>query len=206
MSTIRHRRAARRAARSRRQAVKERVKQVLFVQGGGGNTHDSWDNRLVASLEQALGPGYRIRYPRMPDEAHPNPKAWKRAIARELGKLSDGAIVVGHSLGAAILIDYLADGDVEPRLAGVFLISTPFIGDGGWPSEDLRPTKAAAADLSDGAPLFLYQGRDDETVPYAHIGLFAKTLPHSTIRRLEGRNHQLNDDLSELARDIRLLE
>ena len=52
MFTIRHRRAARRAARSRRQAVKKRVKQVLFVQGGGGNTHDSWDNRLVASLEQ----------------------------------------------------------------------------------------------------------------------------------------------------------
>ena len=27
----------------------------------------------------------------------------------------------------------------------------------------------------------------------------------AAIRRLEGRNHQLNDDLSEVARDIRLL-
>lgn len=32
--------------------VKRGAKQVLFVQGGGG-THDSWDDKLVASLEQA---------------------------------------------------------------------------------------------------------------------------------------------------------
>jgi predicted alpha/beta hydrolase family esterase len=186
--------------------VKGRVKHVLFVQGGGKDTHDSWDNKLVASLEQALGPGYRIHYPRMPGEADPNPTAWKKTIAREFSNLSDGVIVIGHSVGAAILIDYLADGDVERRLAGVFLIATPFIGDGGWPSNDLRPTKAVAADLADRGSLHLYQGRDDETVPLSHIGLLAKALPHATIRRLEGRNHQLNDDLSEIAHDIRLLD
>jgi hypothetical protein len=177
----------------------------LFVQGGGSGTHDAWDNKLVASLEQVLGPGYRIRYPRMPDEGAPDPSAWKRTITWELGKLSDGAILVGHSVGAAVLMDHLADGPLERRVAGVFLIAAPFIGDGGWPSEGLRPTKQLALALHKTPPLYFYQGRDDETVPISHIEMFATAFPAATIRRLEGRNHQLNDDLSEVAHDITLL-
>jgi predicted alpha/beta hydrolase family esterase len=184
-------------------------KQVLFVQGGGRDTHDSWDNRLVASLERALGGGYAVRYPRMPGEAEPDPVAWKKVLARELGGLSDGAILVGHSLGAAILLDHLLDhpGDFGPARspAGTFLIAPPFIGDGGWPSDDLRPTRDLVGKLPAGAPLFVYQGSKDQTVPFSHIGLFAQAFPDATVRRLEGRDHQLNDDLSEVAQDIKLL-
>jgi predicted alpha/beta hydrolase family esterase len=114
-------------------------------------------------------------------------------------------ILVGHSLGAAILLDYLADGDLEQRLTGIFLIATPYIGEGGWPLDDLRPTKALAARLPAGTPIYLYQGDDDDTVPLSHVGLLANVLPQATVRRLQGRNHQLNDDLSEIAHDITLL-
>ena len=183
------------------------AKGVLFVQGGGEGTHDSWDNKLVASLEGSLGSGYTVRYPRMPDEANPEPEAWKRSITRELTTLDAGAILVGHSLGAAIILDFLADGDGKrPPLAGVFLVATPFIGEGGWPLDDLRPTKAVAPQLPEGTPLYLYQGGDDDTVPASHVALFEKVLPQAAIRRLAGRDHQLNDDLSEVAHDIRLLE
>jgi predicted alpha/beta hydrolase family esterase len=195
-------------ARKKRSAKDEKTeprrpsRQVLFVQGGGRGTHDGWDNKLVASLEKELGGGYEVRYPRMPKEADPDAVAWKKAIARELGRLRDGAILVGHSVGGAILVDHLADGGLERRLAGVFLIAVPYIGEGGWPSDDLRPSKELAAKLPAGTPLYLYQGDDDETVPFSHIGLLAKALRQATIRRLEGRDHQLNDDLSEVAHDI----
>lgn len=184
----------------------KRTKPVLFVQGGGRGTHDSWDNKLVASLEQALGPDYAIRYPRMSDESDPDAAAWKQTIAREISKLSDGMFLVGHSVGAAILVDHLAGSATERRVAGVFLIAAPFIGDGGWPSGDLRPTRQTAIALRGSAPLYFYQGRDDDTVPLSHIDMFATAFPAATIRRLEGRNHQLNDDLSEVARDIKRLE
>lgn len=186
--------------------VKKRINQVLFVQGGGTDVHDSWDNKLVASLKKELGAGYRVRYPRMPHEDDPDPTTWKEAIDRELRKLSDGVILVAHSIGAAILIDYLADGNLERQPDGVFLIATPFIGDRGWPSDDLRSTKELASLLPDGAPLYLYHGRADETVPLSHVGMLAKALPHATIRRFEGRDHQLNNNLSELAHDIRRLK
>jgi predicted alpha/beta hydrolase family esterase len=178
---------------------------VLFVQGGGKGAHDSWDNKLVASLERALGPDYTVRYPRMPDEDNPKPLPWKKAIAREVGQLGDGVILVGHSIGAAILMDYLADGTVKPRPSGIFLIAVPFIGAGGWPSDDLRPTTEVAVATRGDAPLYLYQGRDDETVPASHVERFATAFPDAVVRRLDGRDHQLNDDLSEVARDIKLL-
>jgi predicted alpha/beta hydrolase family esterase len=184
-------------------------KQVLFVQGGGRDTHDSWDNKLVASLKRALGGGYAVRYPRMPGEAEPDAVAWKKVLTRELGRLGDGAILVGHSLGAAILLDHLLDdsGNRQPARssAGTFLIAPPFIGDGGWPSDDLQPTSDLAGKLPAGAPLYVYQGSNDQTVPFSHIGMFTKAFPDATIRRLGGRDHQLNDDLSEVAHDIKLL-
>jgi hypothetical protein len=53
--------------------------------------------------------------------------------------------------------------------------------------------------------LHFYHGRDDEIVPFAHLGLFAREFPNAVIHQLDGRNHQLSDDLSEVARDIRQL-
>ena len=182
------------------------AREVVFVQGGGEGTHDSWDDKLVASLEAALGSACTIRYPRMPDEANPDPAVWKRVITSELDTSTSRVMLVGHSVGAAVVLDCVADGKVKPeRLAGVFLIATPFLGDGGWPSGDLRPTKEAAEGLPPHTPLFLYQGDDDETVPVAHLDMLKTVLPHAVIRRLEGRDHQLNDDLSEVARDIQLV-
>jgi hypothetical protein len=178
---------------------------VLFVQGGGKDVHDAWDNKLVASLRKELGPGYTVRYPRMPDEANPDPAAWKKSIDRELRRVRGDVILVGHSVGAAVLLDYLADGNRRRRPAGIFLVATPFIGDGGWPSDDLRPTKEAAASLRDGAPIHLYQGGDDQTVPFAHLALFTRALPDAIVRPLKGRDHQLNNDLSEVAADLRRL-
>jgi hypothetical protein len=43
----------------------------------------------------------------------------------------------------------------------------------------------------------------DKIVPFSHLDLYATALPQAFTRRLAGRDHQLNNDLSEVARDIR---
>src|SRR3954451_13311034 len=33
------------------------TRQILFIQGGGADTHDGWDDQLVDSLRRGLGEG-----------------------------------------------------------------------------------------------------------------------------------------------------
>jgi predicted alpha/beta hydrolase family esterase len=163
------------------------------------------DAKLAASLGKELGPKFHVRYPMMPNEASPDDQTWKKALARELAATGEGAIVVAHSVGAAVVIRFIAESEPTPMLAGVFLIAAPFLGDGGWPSEDGETSKSMAAKLKTDVPLYLYHGRDDEVVPFAHVDLYANALPRAVIGRLDGCNHQLNEDLSPVARDIEQL-
>ena len=181
------------------------IKQVLFVQGGGEGVHDEWDNKLVGSLERELGPEYEIRYPRMPDEADPKYALWKAALKKQFATLHDGAVLVGHSIGATILINVLAE---EPlaSASGIFLLAAPFVGKGGWPSEDIEPMSDFGARLRKEWRIYLYHGSEDDTAPFGHVDLYQKAIPQAVIRRLADRDHQLNDDLSEVAADIRRLE
>jgi predicted alpha/beta hydrolase family esterase len=181
------------------------VRQVLFVQGGGKGTHDEWDNKLVESLERELGGGYQMRYPRMPDEDDPKFTHWKEALRKEFHKLDDGAVLVGHSIGAAILVHSLADESPERNPAGIFLLSMPFIGEQGWPSDEIKPDPHLGARLPAQSPVYLYYGSADDIVPATHAALNAKAIPQAIVRTLSKRDHQLNNDLSEVAKDIREL-
>lgn len=179
------------------------ARDVLFVQGAGEGVHAAWDVKLVKSLERNLGAGYRVRYPAMPNEADPNYADWKAALLQAFDDLQDDAVLVGHSAGGAILMQLLADEASRYRPRAVFLIATPFLGDGGWPSHEMDDTTAIARRMPAGMPIFLYHGDADEEVPPGHLELYARAFPHATIRALPGRDHQVNNDLSEVARDIR---
>ena len=48
-----------------------------------------------------------------------------------------------------------------------------------------------------------FHGGADEAVPAAHVTLYEKVFPHATVRRLPGRNHQLDGELTEIAAAIR---
>ncbi|HET7233863.1 MAG TPA: alpha/beta hydrolase [Longimicrobium sp.] len=180
-------------------------RQLLFVQGGGAGVHDEWDGKLVESLSRALGPGYEVRYPRMPNEADPDHAAWSAALREEFARLDDGAIVVGHSVGGTILINALAEQPPGLTLGAIFLIAAPFVGEGGWPGDDGRSQEDIGGKLPGGVPIHLYHGLGDTEVPPLHAELYARAIPHARLCRLPGRDHQLNDDLREIAAAIEAL-
>jgi hypothetical protein len=183
-------------------------KQVLFIQGAGKGAYKE-DEKLVASLRQLLGREYEVHYPAMQNEDEANYETWKRQIEKNLAALDGMVVVVGHSVGASIVIKGLAEGDIK-KITGIFLIATPFWGgDKGWKYEGyeaLALPEGHANQLPSNERVFFYHSRDDEIVPFAHLALYAQKFPKATIRELNECGHQLNNDLSEVAEDIKSLE
>jgi uncharacterized protein len=174
------------------------ARQVLFVHGAGGEAFEE-DAALVRSLREALGPDFAVEYPEMPDGDAPEFGKWSARISRELSASDGGVILVGHSLGASVLLKHLSEERVERPIAGMFLIATPF-----WGADvaEFELCEDFPATLPEDVPIFLYHSRDDEWVPFTHLALYAGRLPHAIVREFEGRGHQFGDDLSEVAEDI----
>ncbi len=133
----------------------------------------------------------------------PEYEAWKDQITAALATLDDGIILVGHSFGGSVLLKYLSAEQVAQSIAGLFLIASPYWGvDEYWAYDEVTLPQDLAARLPRIPRIFFYHSRDDDTVPFAHLGLYAAKLPQATIRMYDGRGHQFGNDLADVARDI----
>jgi len=177
---------------------------VLFIQGGGKAAYKE-DKKLAAFLQNALKETYDTNYPRMPDEENPNYENYKPKIEEELEKIHSKLVLVGHSVGGCFLLKYLSEQKIDKDIAGIFFIATPFWGDGGWQYEGFSLKNDFPSKLPPEVPVFFYHSTNDETVPFSHLALYAKNLPHAVTRKIIGRGHQLNNDLSEIVQDIKTL-
>jgi len=180
-------------------------KQVLFVHGAGEGAYEA-DKKLAESMRKALGADYEVHYPAMIDEDNAPYEQWKHQIEKEMAGMQGSIILVGHSVGASVIIKIMSETEVKKPLAGIFLISSPYWGGDGWRYEGyekLALPKDVAAKLPTGMPIFLYHCRDDEVVPFDHLALYAQIFPQATVRKIDKGGHQVNNDLSVVARDIK---
>ena len=179
-------------------------RQILFIQGGGGREDYGADAILVTSLTRYLGGDYRIHYPLLPTESTPNFGRLEQ-IAREMELLPDPIVLVGHSLGASMLLKYLSEFPAQKEIKGVFLLATPlWKGPEAWKSGfKLRPDFPCG--LPEGLPLYLYHCRDDEVVPLTDFASYRTMVPGAVFREIQAGGHQFNNDLMAVAEDINRL-
>jgi uncharacterized protein len=179
------------------------TKQVLFIQGAGEDGFVE-DQKLADSLQQSLGLDYHVVYPHMPNADSPEYSAWKDEISRQIDQLGSSVILAGHSLGASLLLKYLAEEPVT-GVPGVFLASPPYWGAPDWEVEEYALADGFAQRLPQSLPIYLYHCRDDEDVPFSHLGIFVDKLPNATVREFDSGGHQFNNDMSAMAADIKSL-
>ena len=177
-------------------------KIVLFIRGDGQGAYEA-DALLAESLQKGLGSTYDVRYPTMPLDENAGYLDWKTEIAAEFANLKDQVILVAHSVGGSILLKFLSEEHVDIPIAGLFLIATPYFGgDENWDYEELTLSQDFSEKLSSIPHIFLYHSRDDETVPFAHLALYAAQLPQAIVREFDERGHQFKNNLDEIASDI----
>jgi len=178
------------------------ARTVLVIHGAGEPRRRRGKVYWEPLLEDGLGPGYRVKAPRMPRPAHPHYWAWACRIDELLGS-SRRRLLVGHSFGASVLLKYLSETIRRPAFAGLFLVATPFWGPD-FPELVLAPDFGAR--LREVSPLYLYHSRDDPEIPFEHLERYRRVLPHAIVRALDGRGHEFDQaQFPELAADIRHL-
>ena len=181
-------------------------KNVLFIQGGGNKGYET-DAQLVASLRKSLGTAYKVHYPKMiSDEGSPNfGSQWLTQIGTEISSVKGEVILAGHSLGASMLLKYLSENKIKKNIVGIFLISLPFwSGNEDW-VQPLKLQRDFSVKLPKDIPIFFYQCKDDEVVPFKHFTFYRQNLPWAVFREISHGGHQLNNDLTLVAKDIKSL-
>lgn len=179
-------------------------KLVIFIQGGGEGGY-AIDARLVVSLHTALGEPYEVRYPQMNTNETLPDFGWPEQIGKVISGINGEVILVGHSLGASMLLKFLSENEIPKKIDGIFLVSAPFWnGDEDW-MQGLSLQVNFENRLSKDVPLYFYHCRDDEEIPFAHLDLYRQKLPWAIFREIPTGGHQLNNDLTIVSKDIKSL-
>jgi predicted alpha/beta hydrolase family esterase len=177
---------------------------ILFIHGAGKGAFEE-DALLAESLQRELGTNYLVRYPQMINEDSPEYFDWEPQITGEIASLSGNLILVGHSVGGSVLLKYVMENRDRLSVAGLFMIATPFWGaDEFWKWDEVLLPDDVEGKLN-GLPVFIYHNRHDEVVPFNHLQLYAAKLPNAFIREVQHRGHQLDNNLSAVATDIKQL-
>lgn len=178
---------------------------VLFIHSGGTQGPHEGSDDLVRHLRKGLREDHVVLYPRMPEPDTPEYELWKLTIDRELSSLDDEVILVGHSLGASVLLKYLSEEPCEKSILGLFLVAPVFFGRRGWKVDEYVLRTDFETNLRRIPRIFLYHSRNDNVVPFNHLIQFADKLPHAVSRAFENRGHLFTTGLPELVDDIRNL-
>jgi uncharacterized protein len=163
-----------------------------------------------SNLGMALGEGFSVYAPSMPIKEDARYTEWKVWFEKILGLMDDGLILVGHSLGGAFLVKYLAENVPAKRISATFLVSAPYADPALMEREgeylaDFLLTGNITPLAERAGEIFLYHSEDDAVVPVASVEHFARALPRATVRRFRDRGHFLQEEFPELVADIRLI-
>lgn len=176
-------------------------KQAVFIQGAGDEGYEA-DAALAASLRSALGKEYELHYPKLQSNESAADFGWVKQIQRIIVEINGSVILAGHSLGASMLLKCLSEQPLNQTIEGLFLIATPFwSGNEAWKT-GLKLREDFAVKLPDHVPIYFYHCQDDDEVPFAHLGMYKQYLPQATFREINTGGHQLNNDLTIVAKDI----
>jgi len=94
-------------------------KTVYILHGLGADSHANWFPWLKQELKNK---GYTVAVPDFPRAAVPKLEEWLAVLRSVIGQYGEG-VLIGHSLGGLLAVQYLLAGGKSPK---VILAATPY--------------------------------------------------------------------------------
>lgn len=90
----------------------------IIIHGIYGHPQENWFPWLKAELE---GKGFEAIVPKFPTPIDQTLESWLRVISHYEDKINEETVLIGHSLGASFILDYLEQADKKIKAA--FLVA-----------------------------------------------------------------------------------
>ncbi|RCK49200.1 alpha/beta fold hydrolase [Thalassospira profundimaris] len=182
-------------------------RDLIFIHSAGPQGGDNGSSRLIERLTSRLGTRFDLIAPDMPDPERPGIDAWLSGVDRVVSKASKGAVLVGHSLGGSVILQYLArNPDIwreNKSLSAVFIVASPFWGLTDWEIDEFTLTEDEVCTLEDCKLMHFCHSRDDRIVGFEHFQAYLDHLPSADAIILESAGHlMLDGDIDRLIKKI----
>ncbi len=189
-------------------------KQVLII--GGGEVFKKYSDYLgylreyeINSLENTdfqdwkrklgedLGEKFEVIYPKMPCKVNAKFLEWKIWLEKYFPFLKKDIVLIGHSLGAAFLLKYLAKNKFPVPVSQLHLVAAP-IGIKGDYLGSFKPPKNLANVEKAAKKIFLYHSKDDPIVPFSNFEELSIRLPSAKKFVFQNYGHFIIEKFPEI--------
>jgi predicted alpha/beta hydrolase family esterase len=178
--------------------------EILFIQGAG-NVTTAQEQVIVDALRSSLGNEFTVIYPQMPDADYPTYLAWDHVLTTNLKNLSGKVILLGHSLGASIILKHFSMTPVPGQIIGMILFGPPYWKDQNWDVSEYVIADDFLANLSKLKNIYFYYSLDDEVIPYTHLKSYQSLIPQANWRIISGVDHSYHGAIAGIIEDVKEL-
>lgn len=167
-------------------------KVVYILHGLGADSHSNWFPWLKQELKSK---GYTVAVPDFPRASVPKLDGWLAVLRSVIGQYGEG-ILIGHSLGGLLAVQYLLSGGKSPK---VVLTATPY---GKFPLapeiDEFFPPKQALFEIKNLTEFFILQSDNDPYLGSENGAKWAKALGGKLVI-LPGQGHFLAEEFPEIS-------
>lgn len=172
---------------------------LILIHGAGPGHYRSLKDGTgdwQAKLPEVFGKQFKIIAPQMPSPKNPSYEEWKILLEKYLLRVKGEIHFVGHSLGGSFLIRYLAEKNLEQKVAGLYIVAAPI---NTFPGFEAPESYFPFSKIKN---IFLYHSLDDVEVPFAHALINQERL-QGELRTFSDRGHYFKKEkFKEIIDDI----
>lgn len=159
----------------------------------------SWKERL----QEELGDEYNVLLPNMPNGTNARYSEWKLWFDNVASVITDGCVLVGHSLGGIFLIKYLSENQFPSKIAATALIAAPYDDESQEDLGDFKFDKVSKLFSSQAGKITFFFGTDDPVIASSEIKKYERDLPTANFRIMSASDHFVRPAFPELIEFIR---